>query len=212
MIRHVVFDMGNVLINWSPDQIIARLGVTGEDAARLRREVFGCSEWPALDRGSMEPEEALRLMERRLPARLHTAARRCVYDWWKDEFCPVEGMDALIREICALGFDVYVLSNAASSLHEYAHRLPAADCWAGLIVSADWKLLKPERAIYEKLFSEYGLRPEECFFIDDNPSNVDGARCAGMPGTVFFGEMARLRRELNEAGIPVCCKESEGET
>ena len=209
MIRHVVFDMGNVLIRWDPDKIIARQGVAGADARLLRREVFDCSEWPALDRGSMTQEEALRLMDRRLPQHLHAAAERCVRDWWKDELIWTEGMDALIREIRALGFDVYILSNASSHLHGYADRLPGAGCWSGMIVSADWKLLKPEREIYERLFEQYGLRPEECFFIDDNPVNIDGARCAGMPGTVFFNDMARLRRELIEAGIPVRPEEEE---
>ena len=55
-------------------------------------------------------------------------------------------------------------------------------------------------------FEKFGLDPVECFFIDDSPLNIDGARCAGMRGTGFFRDMARLRRELNEAGIPVRCE------
>ena len=203
MIKQVIFDMGNVLIEWDPDKIVARRGLTGSDAKLLRREVFDCVEWTALDHGTMSAEEALSRICRRLPERLYEAAARCVYGWWKDELVPIEGVEELIREIDALGYGVYVLSNATSHLHEYLPRLPAHECFRGLIVSADWKLLKPERAIYERLFSLYGLKPEECFFIDDNPLNIDGARCAGMPGTVFFRDMARLRRELNEAGIPV---------
>ena len=211
MIRHIVFDYGHVLIRWDPDRIIARLGVVGEDARLLRREVFDCSEWPALDRGTMTPEEALARMDHRLPAHLLGAAERCVRDWWKDELIWTEGIEELIRELDGLGYKIYVLTNAASSLHGYVGRLPAADCFRGMIVSADWKLLKPQREIYETLFRQYGLRPEECFFIDDNPMNIEGARCAGMPGAVFFNDVARLRRELIEAGIPVRAPGSEGE-
>ena len=203
MIRQVIFDMGNVLIKWDPDVIIARLGITGEDAKLLRREVFDCAEWVSLDRGLVSQDESLARMCRRLPASLHGAAERCVRDWWKGELAHMDGMETLIREIHALGYGLYILSNAASALHEYFHRLPASDCFQGLVVSADWKLLKPQREIYETLFSEYSLKPEECFFIDDNPVNIEAARCAGMPGAVFFRDMARLRRELNEAGIPV---------
>ena len=202
MIQNVIFDMGGVLIAWDPARIVARLGLPEEDAKLLRREVFASAEWVSLDRGSLREEEAIARFRERLPLQLHEAVERCVF-WWKEPLWPVEGMEELIRELDSLGYGVYLLSNATSALHVYFPRIPGSDCFRGLVVSADWKLLKPERAIYEKLFEEYGLRPEECFFIDDSPLNIDGARCAGMPGTVFFRDMARLRRELNEAGIPV---------
>lgn len=205
MIRHLIFDMGGVLLDWNPDDIIARLGIQGEDAELLRREVFDCSEWVSMDRGSMTQAEGLARICRRLPECLHKAAASCVLDWWKEPLIYVEGMDALIREVHSLGYDVYLLSNATGCVHEFFHRLPAHDCFRGAIVSADWGLLKPQREIYEKLFESFGLQPEECFFIDDNPLNIDGARCVGMPGTVFFKDLVRLRRELNEAGIPVTC-------
>lgn len=203
MIRQVVFDMGNVLIKWDPDEIIARLGVTGEDARRLRREVFDCDEWVTMDRGTMSQDEGLARILQRLPQELHGAAERCVRDWWKAELVHIEGVEALIREIHALGYGLYILSNATSFLHDYFDRLPAHECFRGLVVSADEKLLKPQHEIFERFLERFKLDPAECFFIDDSPLNIDGARCAGIRGTVFFRDMARLRRELNEAGIPV---------
>ena len=203
MIRQVVFDMGNVLIKWDPDEIIARLGVTGEDARRLRREVFDCDEWVTMDRGTMSQDEGLARILQRLPQELHGAAERCVRDWWKAELVHIEGVEALIREIHALGYGLYILSNATSFLHDYFDRLPAHECFRGLVVSADEKLLKPQHEIFERFLERFKLDPAECFFIDDSPLNIDGARCAGIRGAVFFRDMARLRRDLNEAGIPV---------
>lgn len=203
MIRNIIFDMGGVLIDWDPDEIIARQMLTAEDACILRREVFDCSEWASMDRGAMTADEGYAAICRRLPERLHNAAARCVYDWWKDPLIPIEGMAALVEEVKCLGYGVYLLSNATSCLHEYFHRIPGSAYFDGKIVSADWKLLKPQHEIYEKLFERYDLIPEECFFIDDNPLNIDGARCTGMPGAVFFRDMSRLRGELNEAGVPV---------
>lgn len=203
MIRNIVFDMGNVLIEWDPDRIVARQNLHGEDAKRLRREVFDCVEWVSMDRGTMSQDEGLARILRRLPPELHGAAERCVRDWWKDELRHIEGMETLIREISALGYPIYLLSNATSFLHDYFHRLPAANCFSGMLVSADWGLLKPQHEIFETFFDRFSLRPEECFFIDDSPVNIDGAAVAGMAGTVFFRDMARLRRDLIAAGIPV---------
>lgn len=203
MIKHIVFDMGRVLIDWEPDEIIARCGTAGADAKRLRREVFEGVEWASMDRGTMTQAEGLARILRRLPPELHGAAERCVRDWWKDELHPIEGVAELIRELRGLGCGIYLLSNATSAVHEYFRRIPGSECFDGLIVSADWGLLKPQHEIYEKLFEEYALKPSECFFIDDSPLNVDGAAFVGMPGTVFFRDLPRLRRELNEAGVPV---------
>ena len=203
MIQNIIFDMGRVLIHWDPERLIARQGFTGEEAALLLREVFGCAEWQGLDRGRLSPEAALETILPRLPVSLHAAAEHFVRFWWKDPLWPVEGMAELVRELKALGYGIYLLSNATSRLHDYFDRIPGSECFRGKIVSADWKLLKPEHEIYETLFREYSLTPADCFFIDDNPANVEAGLVQGMQGTVFFGDMARLREELNRAGVPV---------
>ena len=203
MIRNLIFDMGGVLIHWGPAAIVARLGLNEQDNALVFREVFCCAEWPCMDHGRMTREEAFRRISKRLPETLHEAARRCVFDWWKEPLDPIVGMKDLIRELKELGYGLYVLSNATEHLHEYFPRIPGSEYFDGMLVSADEKVLKPSHEFYEKLCSTFGLKSCECFFIDDSSLNVDGAWAVGMQGTVFFDDMARLRAELREAGIPV---------
>lgn len=203
MIKNIIFDMGQVLIRWSPQLVTARLGLPDDDNALLISEVFGGVEWTAMDRGRMTAEEGLALICRRLPPRLHEAARSLVFEWWKTEFVPMAGMAELIAELKGMGYNIYLLSNAASTLNVYFNRIPGSEHFSGRIVSADVKLLKPEHEIYELLYSRFSLQPEECIFIDDSPANIDGAQCTGMDGIVFRGDVARLRRELNEKGIAV---------
>lgn len=206
MIRNIVFDMGQVLIHFRPGAFIDRLGVSEEEKDLLLREVFYTVEWAQLDRGSITEEAAAQAMCARLPERLHDHARALVFDWWKRPLFPVEGMAELIAELKGLGYGVYLLSNASIRLREYFSRVPGSQYFDGLIVSAEWLQLKPEREIFQTLFREFGLRPEECFFVDDLPANVEGARFAGMDGAVFRGDIARLRRELNDAGVPVAAR------
>ena len=47
MIKNIIFDMGNVLILWSPKKIVARQGLNEADSALLEREVFQEYEWSA---------------------------------------------------------------------------------------------------------------------------------------------------------------------
>ena len=128
------------------------------------------------------------------------AAREAAVSGLHVTFSP---MADLVREVKGLGYGVYLCSNATSCVHQYFDRIPGSECFDGMIVSADYVMLKPQHEIYELLFETYSLTPSECFFIDDNPSNVEGALLLGMPGTVFFNDMARLRRELRQAGVPV---------
>ena len=204
MIRNLVFDMGNVLIHYIPQVFMDRLGVPAEDQPLLAREVFGSVEWIRMDRGTLDQEEAVAAMEARLPRRLWEYARRLVLGWWLDgPLMPVEGMAALLEELKGLGYGLYLLSNATVRQPEYFPGIPGSQFFDGAVISAHWKVLKPEREIYEILFREYGLEPSECFFVDDLNINVEGALCAGMDGYIFDGDVGRLRQALCRAGVPV---------
>ena len=202
MIRNVIFDMGGVLIEWNPARLAARLELPEEDARLLRREVFSSPEWVSLDRGTLLEDEAIARFCARLPERLRGAVERCVF-WWKEPLWPIPGMRELLEELDGLGYGLYLLSNATSRLHEYLARIPGSEYLKGMLVSADWKLLKPQREIHEKLFAREDLIPGDCLFIDDNPANVEAGQLLGMEGLVFYQDMALLRRRLREHGIPV---------
>ena len=202
MISNLIFDMGNVLIHWDPPRFMERMGLPEEDRALLLTEVFGSVEWIQTDRGTLSFEDGLKEMCAHLPERLHRAARELTLDWWKDNLLPVEGMAELVRELKGLGYNIYLLSNAKLDLHQYFDRIPGSECFDGMIVSADWKLLKPQPELYHVLLREYGLKAEECFFTDDLNINIEAAVLVGMSGTVFRG-VAGLRRTLTEAGVPV---------
>ena len=201
MIRNIVFDMGQVLIHWTPEQFTADFPISAEDRALLHREVFRNVEWIMLDRGTITEEAATASICRRLPAHLHPYAADLVSGWWKNPRKPMEGMAELVRELKENGYGIYLLSNASLRLRTYFPWIPGSDWFDGLFVSAEHKLLKPQHEIFETFLDTFSLEPSECFFIDDGPANVEGAIRAGMSGAVFLGDAKRLRRELRQAGI-----------
>ena len=147
MIHNIIFDMGNVLIRWEPERFLEREGVSEEDRPLFMEEVFGSVEWVQMDRGCIPCEEGAGAMCRRLPERLQPLARKLALRWWEDHLIPMEGMGDLVREVKELGYGVYLLSNAKGDLPEYFDKIPGSECFDGKIVSADWKLLKPQPEI-----------------------------------------------------------------
>ena len=201
---NIVFDMGQVLMDFAPPKFVARLGYAGDDAAALVREVFRGWEWVAFDRGDVTGEDVVQSACSRLPERLHGAARELVFHWW-DQIIPMPGAKELVKELHEKGYPLYVLSNASQDFHKYFDLIPGSEYLPRerRFVSSDHRLLKPEREIYERFFETFSLAPDSCAFIDDNPANVEAARRLGMQGIVHRGDMPRLRRELRQLGINI---------
>lgn len=202
MIRSIVFDMGNVLISFQPGLFIDRLGIGGEDKALLLKNVFQSIEWAALDHGSMTEDEAIESMCRRLPERLHAAARKLVCEW-DLPLIELEEMYELASGLKKNGYKLYLLTNASARQPEYWARAKASGLMDGTLVSAKEKLIKPQPEIYRLLCSRFGLKEEECFFIDDNICNAESAVFCGMKAAVFHGDAAALKAELTAAGVNI---------
>ena len=201
---NIVFDMGQVLMDFAPPKFIERLGYTGDDAQALLREVFRGWEWVAFDRGDITGQDVVDSACLRLPPRLHQAAYDLVFHWW-DEMIPMPGAEELVRELYDKGYPLYVLSNASQDFHKYFDSIPGSDYLPRerRLVSSDYRLLKPEHEFYELFFRTFGLDPATCVFIDDNPPNVEAARRLGFRALVHRGDPARLRRELRALGVDV---------
>ena len=202
MIRNILFDMGNVLIRFDRDFFITRLGVAEEDKQLLMREVFLSIEWVQMDRGSIAEAQAEEQICKRLPPHLHDAARKLI-SMWDRPILPIEGMYELVEQLKQAGYGIYLLSNASLRQHEYWPRIPAHVFFDGTIISADEGVMKPGAEYFLRALNRFGLKAEECFFVDDVPANVEGAAFCGIAGAVFHGDAALLRQQMQQAGINI---------
>jgi putative hydrolase of the HAD superfamily len=203
MIRHIVFDMGGVLKDFNPPKLLAARNIRGQDADILMRELFHETEWIALDHGSVSEQQAYESVAERLPDHLKPAAKDLIFNWWKDAFDDKEGMDELIHELKKNGYDIYLLSNASIRQAEYFHRLPGCECFSGRITSAEVHMLKPRADIYRLCLDTFGLKAEECVFIDDSATNVYCAKLEGYEGIVYHDDTGLLKKRMRELGIRI---------
>lgn len=203
MIRNIVFDMGNVLIRFDPDEFLDREDVTDpEDRRILREELFSSVEWAMMDLG-LETEDTFEpKVIARVPEHLREKARHLLRNWAFPRTM-IPGMEELVKRIKAAGYGVYLLSNASVGQPAYWNQLPVSRYFDGTLVSAFVKTVKPSPVIYRLFTEEFHLEEAECVFIDDAPINVAGAIACGWQGIVFRGDAARLERSLREMGVAI---------
>jgi putative hydrolase of the HAD superfamily len=110
-------------------------------------------------------------------------------------------MGDLVRDLKAKGYGIYLCSNASvRMLTCYKEVLPAVECFDGILFSAEVLCMKPQKEMYGHFFERFGLKPEECYFIDDLPNNIAGAKACGMDGYCFAdGDVEKLKRTLYES-------------
>lgn len=202
MIKNILFDMGNVLIHFDRRVFLNRLDVSEEDKQLLMREVFLSVEWVQMDRGTLaEPEAEIRMCQR-LPKHLHNAVHALV-SLWDEPMLPIAGMAELVEELKHHGYGIYLLSNASVRQHEYWSKIPGWQFFDGKVISADEKVMKPHPDYYRTALERFSLVPEECFFIDDVPANIEGALYCGISGAVFHKDVSLLRSQLRSAGVNI---------
>lgn len=199
MIKNYIFDFGNVLGQFYPDKLTAPY-VDDEETIKLFCEVvFDRLYWDKLDDGSITDDEVRAGIRSRVPEELGDLACK-VYDSWVATMIPVENMQELISDIKKTDKKIYLLSNIsegfADTYNEVEWLSNLLGQFDGLVFSGPIKMKKPNKEIFEYFLSKFGLKPEECLFIDDVQKNLDGAAEAGISGYLFDGDAEKLRSYL----------------
>ena len=203
MIKNIVFDMGNVLVYYDSMRVVKEFVKSEERRQAVNTSVFVSPEWIMLDMGVIPEKEALRRMQGRLKEESEReGARLCLEHW--HEYCmwPVPGMEELVTYLKESGYGLYLCSNASlRMLCCYEDVIPGIKLFDGVLFSAEVKCMKPQKEMYGHLFDRFGLKPEECFFVDDQPLNIEGAKACGMDGYCFEdGDAKRLKQVIGQLG------------
>lgn len=194
MIKNVIFDCGKVLVQYDETYIASFFTDNAEDAELLGRVGMARKYWDRFDRGDLEEEEYLKLVKEELPFRLHESVER-LSDGWIDHCDSIPGMAELVMDV-KKNCKVFLLSNFNKKLRQEAYKIPVLKEFDGLVISGEVKMVKPFGEIYQYLLDTYGLKAEECIFIDDNAANIAAGEAVGIKGYLFDGDVAKLRTHL----------------
>ena len=187
MIRNMVFDIGNVLMDFRWKEYMRSL--FGEDETLIQtinQGIWHNGCWAAMDKGEMDGAATLRSAVAFAPQ--YEKEIKLTLDSVAHAFHKFEYSIPWIQELKRMRLNVYYLSNysafSVAANPDVLNFIPYMD---GGVFSFEVKAVKPEPEIYRCLCEKFGLKPEECLFTDDVPANVKGAQACGFQGIVFEG-------------------------
>ena len=196
----VILDIGNVLTYFIPREFMTAHGVDEKTQERMFAAFQKNGAWDEYDRGMMTSEEVTELIAANDPEIADTI-RMVLNDSFKGLVIKADYAIPFIRSLKNAGYKVYLLSNfsekALADCKDALEFMPEAD---GALLSCKEKVIKPDRAIYERLFDKFSLNPAACVFLDDTPKNIDGAIAAGMKGIVFEN-LSQAEAALEALGV-----------
>ncbi len=193
MIKNIIFDVGDVLIEYRWLDMLMEHGLSQEEAEKIGQTMFSDSLWLELDLSILSDEEIIRRYQEKYPQYaeviawfithgeyMHTKRKRI----WKQ-----------VHELKKQGYHLYILSNYSENL--FRKHTKGADFLKdmdGVVVSYMIHKVKPEKEIYEYLLDRYQLNPKECFFLDDRAANTKAAEDMGIHTFTVTSEQALYDR------------------
>lgn len=199
-IKTVIFDLGNVLLNFNAYKAAKRFAKECKvPLLKVWIHFFTSPTEKAYTRGEISSMEFYRHARQSLKM---PVSYKIFSHYWNDIFWENPGMDALLAKL-KKHYPLYLISNT-NKLH-FDH------------IKSNFKILrhfkktfpshevghrKPDREIYEKVLARIKLKPEETVFVDDVPKFVRGARKVGMHA-IRFHNKKQLIQDLRKLHIKV---------
>ena len=194
MTKNIIFDFGNVLVQWHPERVYGEYFGNEAKAWWFLRHVAD-NEWRLRIDAGESSETCIRELQQRQPE--YAEAIELYRSKWREMLTDeVPGMRELLHQLSTVNYQLYGLTNwSMESFPEAREHFDILQMIDHYVVSGAEGYVKPDPRLFQVLLDRYGLRAEECIFIDDNPDNVAAARNMGMRGIVFTNAES-LRKEL----------------
>ena len=185
MIRHIVFDLGGVLVDWNPRYLYRKIFRSEEEMEYFLSHVCHM-DWNEEQDAGRSFADAIDLKTAQFPE--YKDEIRAYFDRWIEMLNgPIPESVELLEKIHHSGtYNLYAITNWSAETFPYARKLyPFLSIFQDIVISGVEKIKKPDQAIYQLLLDRQQIKAEECIFIDDNTRNVEAAQRIGMEAIHF---------------------------
>ena len=197
MIKNIIFDLGNVIINYNQKQIINSFTQKEDEIKYIYDEIFHAPEWELMDLGNITNDEAIEVINKRNEFKYEKLTKDFLHEWYKKQTINREIVE-IAKKLKKKGYKLFVLSNMANLTYEYFKNDEFFSLCSGIVISAHEHVKKPDEKVYELLLDRYHLTVAECLFIDDDPSeeNYKTANKMGIKGRRIIPSQAEDVKKL----------------
>lgn len=194
MTQNIIFDFGNVLVQWHPEQVYGEYFGDEAKAWWFLRHVADMDWRQRIDAGE-RMDSCICEKQRQYPD--YADAIELYRSKWREMLTDeVPGMRDVILELKSKRYEIFGLTNwSMETFPEAREHFGILQMIDRYVVSGAEGYVKPDPRLFQTLLDRYQLCAEDCTFIDDNPDNVTAARKLGMQGIVFRGAND-LRKQL----------------
>ncbi len=207
MAATLVFDLGGVVLNWQPAQLLQRQLPdrlhSADEAQQLAGVFFESfrpgSDWAEFDRGVLEVDEVAQRIASRTGL-LHDEVLGVMHAI--PEHLQLRADSAvLLRELQQAGRRLVYLSNMPQAYVEHASRqLDSLGVFERGVFSSQVGMVKPQEPIYQLALQRFETRAADCVFFDDSLANVETASRLGWRA-FRFSDAAAARVALVALGL-----------
>lgn len=192
----VIFDIGNVLIEWNPERFY-----DAEIGPDRRRALFAGVDLHAMndevDRGADFRQTIYDTAEANPAFRDEI---RLWHDRWIEMASPaIMPSVRALRALRSTGVPVFALSNFG--IGSFAHARTVYDFLGEFdrpYISGHMGVIKPDPEIYRMVEADCGLPPERLLFTDDRADNIAAAAARGWQTHLFEGPAGWIDRLVAE--------------
>jgi 2-haloacid dehalogenase len=196
-IQAILFDFGNVLLEWNPRHVYHRYFPNDEEAMERFLHEVNFTDWNVQQDKGRSFADGIAVLSRQFPH--YAELIQAYHDNWIDSIGGhFEGTVEIMKQLKKAGYSLYGLSNWSAETFPIAReQYDFFDLLDDIIISGEVGSIKPEPEIFEIALERIGKPASECLLIDDSLANIEQANRMGFV-TIHFKSPEILEQELHK--------------
>ena len=201
MIEVIYFDLGKVIVDFDHSRAARELlKVTPLSLEEAMAVLMDGELVSGYETGRLSSQEHYREVCRRLQMEVSMNKFR---ELWGSMFLPEPLLSERFLQALKKHYRLMLLSNTNEIHFDFLiEHYPILKVIEERLLSYQAGCMKPEARIFELAIYKAGVAPENIFFTDDRPENIEAAKRAGIQALLFRSE-AQLKRDMLSQGMVV---------